>query len=64
MRVNIAGASMLQSLSLSIPLSERYIADPGKARDCPTNTIVIDLLIKSLSLIFLRCLHGATKPKQ
>ena len=40
-----------------------YLADPGKARGCSINSLVINSLIQSVSL-FLPQLYGGASPKR
>ena len=40
-----------------------YLADPGKAKGCSTNTVVINLISKEVTLFFPG-INSATLPKQ
>ena len=43
-------------------VSSVFLADPGEARGCSTNSLVINSLIKSV-ILFLPQLYGAATPK-
>ena len=54
---------LLKKLSIYPSTLTSYLADPGKARGCSTNSLMIHKLIKSVTL-FLPQLYGAATPKR